>query len=77
MSDIHAIIEEHKLALEERDFRIKIENMTTTQSDGLLTFIQELERTMPEQGFLSAINVTSEALTMNASFRDEEHWHRC
>ncbi len=72
MSDIHAIIEEHKVALEERDFRIKIENMTTTQSDGLLTFIQELERTMPEQGFLSAINVTSEALTMNASFRDEE-----
>ncbi len=72
MVDIYQIMDEHQLALSEKQFREFIVETTTTKSDEFLAFIEELEATMPEQAFFTTINVSNDGVTMSASFQDEE-----
>lgn len=72
MVDIYQVMDEHQLALSEKQFREFIVETTTTKSDEFLVFIEELEATMPEQAFFTTINVSNDGVTMSASFQDEE-----
>ena len=72
MMDIYNVLDEYQQVLNEKQMRELIVDSTTTKSDQFLAFINELEATMPEQAFMTSINVSNEGITMSTSFNNEE-----
>ncbi len=71
MADIKVIQEEYNAILIKKDFREQLDEISTTKSDMTLKLINQLEKSMPENTFISNMGINTLSISFDFTSLDE------